>query len=91
MAIGAAGGIDLLLGAMQAHPNNGELQERACVALLSLSAQASNLVCFQFLVLQMRRICVQTHRARGVLCAAQVCRLQGRLPRGCHGGLAQPS
>ncbi len=50
------GGIGLLLGAMRAHPKNGELQERACGALLSLSAQASILVWFRFSVLQMRRI-----------------------------------
>jgi hypothetical protein len=46
VSIGAAGGIDLLLGAMQAHPNNGKLQEYAFVALFNLSKHASVLVCF---------------------------------------------
>ncbi len=43
--IGAAGGIDLLLGAIKAHPNNGSLQEHVCLTLRSLSTRTANKVC----------------------------------------------
>ncbi len=46
-AIGAAGGIDLVLRAMQAHPNNGGVQENAFAALYILNNHPSNKVqCF---------------------------------------------
>ena len=43
-AIGAAGGIDLLLGAMQAHPKQANVQKNACAALDMLRVHATNKV-----------------------------------------------
>ncbi len=47
VAIGAAGGIDLLLRAMREHPYNGDLQESACLSLCNLIPPAA--VKFDFL------------------------------------------
>ncbi len=44
VAMGAAGGVDLLLGALQAHPQTADLQQDACVALSFLCTHASNKV-----------------------------------------------
>jgi hypothetical protein len=48
VAIGAAGGIDLLLRAMQWHPKNSQVQENTCWALNRLSIHASNKVSVVF-------------------------------------------
>ncbi len=44
VTIGAAGGIDMLLGVMQAHPKQVNVQQYACEALDMLHAHATNKV-----------------------------------------------
>ena len=88
--IGAVGGIDLLLAAVQVHPNNHTLQENACLALRNLSIHANK-------VQNVFRIDVNYCSYDGMIFilvslvfAAHVCTIQARLPRGSHSGPAQP-
>jgi hypothetical protein len=91
-----AGSIDWLLRAMQTHPDDGDLQEYATLALDKLRELAFNTV---FFFLQEAKLMAKQMLVCWVgfglfvihtFDASQMCCIQGRLSRRCHNDPAQP-